>query len=128
MYVANVPAEAAPSSGSDDEDKPEEVSESAEAIGRVALAHADTVVSLRRDYGVPAVVGCLRNPEGQNALGAAVRFARVSFGLSTPSSGGGFWILSLISLKIPCRLDSVSAIMTKHMHHENSWVDEAAPC
>ena len=78
VYVANVPTEAAPSSGpDDDEDKAKEVSESAEAIGKVALAHADTVVGLHRDYGVPAVVGCLRNPEGQNVLGAAVRFGRV---------------------------------------------------
>lgn len=82
MYFANVPTEAAPSSDSDDdEDKPQDVSESAEAITKVALAHADTVVGLGRDYGVPVALGCLRNPEGQNALGAAVRlliFFRVS--------------------------------------------------
>lgn len=77
VYVANVPAEAMPSNESDDDDKPSEVSETAEAISRVALAHADTVVGLRRDYGVPVAVGCLRNSEGQNALGVAVRFADV---------------------------------------------------
>lgn len=73
VYVANVPAEAGPSIDSNDDEEPKDVSESAKAISRVALAHADTVVGLRRDYGVPAVVGCLRNLEGQNALGAAVR-------------------------------------------------------
>lgn len=74
VYIANVPEEPAPSSGSDDDDdNPKEASESAAAIGKVALAHADTVVGLQRDYGVPVVVGSLRNPEGQNALGAAVR-------------------------------------------------------
>ncbi|CAM9749387.1 unnamed protein product [Scytosiphon promiscuus] len=73
VYVANVPSEAAPSSDSDDDDgEPEQASESAEAISKVALAHADKVVGLQRDYGVPAVVGCLRNPEGRIALGAAV--------------------------------------------------------
>ncbi|CAM9953441.1 unnamed protein product, partial [Ectocarpus fasciculatus] len=76
VYVANVPSEAAPSSdeedNANDDAKSKEASESAEAIRKVALAHADRVVGLKRDYGVPAVVGCLRNPEGQNALGAAV--------------------------------------------------------
>lgn len=77
VYVANVPSEAAPSSDSDDVDdddgEPKQASESAEAISKVALAHADKVVGIERDYGVPAVVGCLRNPEGRIALGAAVR-------------------------------------------------------
>lgn len=77
VYVANVPSEAAPSSDEEDDPnddtKPTEASESAEAIRKVALAHADKVVGLKRDYGVPVIVGCLRNPEGQNALGAAVR-------------------------------------------------------
>lgn len=74
VYMANVPAEAAPSSDSDhDEDEPKEVSESAEDISRVALAHADKVIGLNRDYRVPAVVGCLRNRDGQSTLGAAVR-------------------------------------------------------
>eukprot|EP00903_Cladosiphon_okamuranus_P018058 g16619.t1 len=73
VYVANVPEEAAPSSGSDvDDDKRKEALESAAAIRKVALAHADTVVGLQRDYGVPVAVGSLRSPEGQNALGAAV--------------------------------------------------------
>jgi len=72
VYVANVPTEAAPRD-SDDEENLGEVPESSEAISKVALAHADTVLGLHRDYGVPAVVGCLRNPEGQSVLGAAVR-------------------------------------------------------
>ncbi|CAN0258664.1 unnamed protein product [Ectocarpus sp. 6 AP-2014] len=76
VYVANVPSEAAPSSDEDDDAnddaEPKEASESGEAVRKVALAHADKVVSLKRDYGAPVVVGCLRNPEGQNALGAAV--------------------------------------------------------
>lgn len=72
VYVANVPTEAAPRD-SNDEGNPAEVSESSEAIGKVALAHADTVKGLHRDYGVPVVVGCLRNTEGQSVLGAAVR-------------------------------------------------------
>eukprot|EP00752_Nemacystus_decipiens_P004166 g3809.t1 len=73
VYVANVPPEAVTSTyPEDDESKEKHVSESTEAIGRVALAHADTVVGLDRDYGVPVVVGCLRNLQGQNALGAAV--------------------------------------------------------
>ena len=80
MYVANVPSEAAPH-GSADEEALTEVSEASKAIGKVALAHADTVLGLHRDYGVPAVVGCLRNPEGQSVLGAAVRFDHFTFNI-----------------------------------------------
>ena len=75
MYVANVPPEAVPSQGSEEtEGETPEPSESAAAIARVALAHADRVTDLRREFRVPAVTACLRDREGQETLGAAVRY------------------------------------------------------
>eukprot|EP00904_Undaria_pinnatifida_P014180 jgi/Undpi1/9893/HiC_scaffold_28.g12347.m1 len=74
VYVANIPPEAVPSeedSGETEVDTPE-ASESAVAIARVALAHADRVADLRREFGVPAVTACLKDREGQETLGAAV--------------------------------------------------------
>lgn len=81
VYVANIPPEAVPSeedSGETEVDTPE-ASESAVAIARVALAHADRVADLRREFGVPAVTACLKDREGQETLGAAVRYQLIPY-------------------------------------------------
>ncbi|CAM9636089.1 unnamed protein product, partial [Laminaria digitata] len=74
VYVANVPPEAVPSENSEETEgeTPPEASESVAAIARVALAHADRVADLRREFRVPAVTACLRDREGQETLGAVV--------------------------------------------------------
>lgn len=75
IYVANLPLEAVTPEVSDDpQDAVKEVSESAAAIAKVALAHAETIVGLNREYGVPAIAACLRDRGGQEALGATVRY------------------------------------------------------
>lgn len=79
VYVANIPIEAAPqaidedSGGDIDQEVTAEAAESAEAIARLALAHAQSVVDMGRDYNVPAVAACLQVRDGQEDLGAAVR-------------------------------------------------------
>lgn len=67
VYVANLPVEAADTGGGN-----KEKTEEAESIARVALAHAETVLSVQRDHEVPAVAACLMSEEGQEALGAKV--------------------------------------------------------
>lgn len=101
MYVANIPPEAEPSVESDEtDDAKKEASESAEAIARVALAHADKVNGLRRDYRVSSVAACLTVREGQETLGAKVRYVRtvlLILGQSTTAHSRVLWsILSCI--------------------------------
>lgn len=82
VYVANIPPEALPSEDSEEtEGDSPEASESAAAIARVALAHADRVTDLRREVRVPTVAACLRDREGQDTLGAAVRYQHATRGV-----------------------------------------------
>lgn len=75
VYAANIPPEAVPQE--DLEGVKKDVAnngvESPAAIAKVARAHADKVIGINRDYGVPAVVSCLTTLEGQGSLGATVR-------------------------------------------------------
>lgn len=99
VYVANLPVEAAPRS--DDAPKEEingsiEASEAREAIARVALAHAEVVTGIERDYGVPAVAACLRLQDGQEALGAKVRLHKRFVSDWRVGFAVGEWLLPMV--------------------------------
>ena len=61
-------------SGDEDRDASNKnLAESAASIAKVARAHGEKVIDLKRDYGVPAVMACLTSRDGQESLGATVR-------------------------------------------------------
>lgn len=72
IYVANLPEETVIPDESDNPSDSKANADGAEAIARVALAHADQVVGIEQEHGVPAVAGCLRARRGQDAVGAKV--------------------------------------------------------
>lgn len=72
VYVANLPEETVAPHESGDATDGKANADGAEAIARVALAHADQILGMEREHGVPAVAGCLRTRQGQDAAGAKV--------------------------------------------------------
>lgn len=70
VYVANLPTETVRSDGEDEDNGAGDGSADAGSIARVALAHAETVMNIERDHGIPAVAACLSSQEGRDSLGA----------------------------------------------------------